>query len=94
MRGALEGPQVSLAQVLESRDQRVQDQAQWLARGGTLVCMTLNMPGPQKRFPLADAAFRLSTGGSGSCFSLPSRIMTGCLGNLAFMRLPAPAICC
>lgn len=58
MRGALEGPQVSLAQVLESRDQRVQNQAQWLARGGTLVCMTLNMPGPQKRFPLADAAFR------------------------------------
>ena len=63
MRGALEGPQVSLAQVLESRDQRVQDQAQWLARGGTLVCMTLNMPGPQKRF-------RPGSGGGGGCQSL------------------------
>lgn len=58
MRGATQGPEVSLEQVLESRDQRAQDQRQWLARGGVLVCMTLNMPGPRKRFPLADAAFR------------------------------------
>lgn len=58
MRGRIQGPEVTLQQVLDSRDRRAMDQHQWLARGGTLVCMTLNMPGPQKRFPLADAAFR------------------------------------
>lgn len=53
----LEGPQVTLEQVLDGREARAQEQARWLARPGTLVCLTLNMPGPVKRFPLADAAF-------------------------------------
>lgn len=51
------GPAVALEQVLDGREARAREQARWLGRPGTLLCMTLNMPGPVKRFPLADAAF-------------------------------------
>lgn len=61
-REQLQGPAVTLEQVLDSRDRRALAQRQWLDRGGTLVSMTLNMPGPRKRFPLADAAFRQGEG--------------------------------
>ena len=53
----LEGPEASLQQVLDGREERAALQREWLKKGGVLLCLTLNMPGPVKRFPLADAAF-------------------------------------
>ena len=42
----------------QSREERAQRQKEWLKRGGTLVVLTLNMPGPCKRFPLGDWSAR------------------------------------
>lgn len=53
-----EGPHPTLEQVLQSREERTQRQKEWLKRGGTLVVLTLNMPGPCKRFPLGDWSAR------------------------------------
>lgn len=53
----LEGPEASLQQVLDGREERAALQREWLKKDGVLLCLTLNMPGPVKRFPLADAAF-------------------------------------
>ena len=53
-----EGPHPTLEQVLQSREERAQRQKEWLKRGGTLVVLTLNMPGACKRFPLGDWSAR------------------------------------
>ena len=53
-----EGPHPALEQVLECREERVHRQQEWLKKGGTLVVLTLNMPGPCKRFPLGDWSAR------------------------------------
>ena len=50
------GPECSLEQVLALREHRAA--AQQRVRGrGTLVCLSLNIPGPVKRYPLADEGF-------------------------------------
>lgn len=96
MRRGVQGPEVSLEQVLEGRDRRAEAQRQWLARGGTLACMTLNMPGPRKRFPLADRAFRqgellLEDQLKGSGFAvLERREMDRPAGLEYFLRVQGP----
>lgn len=50
--------EISLEQMLEARERRVERQTALLRRfPGTLICFTLNIPGPRKTFPLADWAF-------------------------------------
>ncbi len=48
----------TLEQVLAARDWRAQRQAELTRPGSALVCLTLNIAGPDKRFLLADRAFR------------------------------------
>lgn len=50
--------ETDLRQILQERELRVQHQKQLLqVYGGSLICLTLNLAGPQKRWPLADRAF-------------------------------------
>ena len=50
--------EITLEQMLEARERRVERQNALLRRcPGTLICFTLNIPGPRKTFPLADWAF-------------------------------------
>ena len=42
----LEGPEASLQQVLDGREERAALQREWLKKGGVLLCLRLNMPGP------------------------------------------------
>ncbi len=51
----MEGREVTLDEMLQARDFRAGRQA--AHPGQTLVCLTLNIAGPVKRFPLADRAF-------------------------------------
>ena len=48
---------VSLSEMLLAREERAQRQRELLQRGGTLVCVTMNIPGPQKVTPLIKQAF-------------------------------------
>ena len=52
-----EGREVTLTEVLDARERRVVRQNEMLKNGDTLVSFTLNMPGPVKQFPLAQAFF-------------------------------------
>ena len=63
-----ESPFVSLQEMLEEREKRAQYQRQLIAKysinghdksgyGPTLLCLTLNIPGPYKIFPLARRSF-------------------------------------
>ncbi|MBP5211805.1 MAG: citrate lyase holo-[acyl-carrier protein] synthase [Pyramidobacter sp.] len=53
----LNGPEASLAEVLDARERRAARQEEMLENGCALVSFTLNMPGPVKQFPLAKAFF-------------------------------------
>lgn len=48
---------VSLAEMLKAREQRVERQQAMLKQGAALVILTLNIPGPVKRFDLSVKAF-------------------------------------
>lgn len=55
--------EVSLAQILDAREQRVQRQTQLLEQyGKSLICFTLNIAGPAKDSPLIREGFRLGDG--------------------------------
>ena len=54
----LNGPEASLAEVLDARERRAARQREMLQRNCTLISFTLNMPGPVKQFPLAKAFFK------------------------------------
>lgn len=52
-------PEVTLAQVLQSREDRVQKQEQLRRRyGSTILCFTMNIAGPVKISPLIERGFR------------------------------------
>lgn len=76
--------EVTLWQVLEARDRRAQRQKELLAEyGTTLVCFTMNIPGPVKRSPLISRAFRegcarLEKGLSGILHREYREEVTGC----------------
>lgn len=48
---------VSLPEMLLAREERAQRQQMLQQKGGTLVCLTLNIPGPRKVTPLVGQAF-------------------------------------
>ena len=51
--------EVSLLEILDARENRVQKQQELLQKyGKTLICFTMNIPGPIKVSPKIDAAFR------------------------------------
>lgn len=55
--------EVTLMQILDARERRVAKQKQLLQRfGKTLICFTMNIPGPVKVSPAIDAAFRIGNG--------------------------------
>lgn len=63
--------EVTLMQILEARDRRVQKQKQLLDKyGKTLICFTMNIPGPVKVTPQIDAAFRYGNSLIQSAFSI------------------------
>ena len=51
---------VTVMDMMEARDRRAQRQRELLAEfGQTLLCFTMNIPGPEKLSPLIRAGFRL-----------------------------------
>lgn len=63
--------EVTLQQVLEARDRRVQKQKELLSKyGKTLICFTMNIPGPVKVTPEIEAAFRIGNSLIQSSFSI------------------------
>ncbi len=55
--------EVSLLEILDARERRAQKQQKLLKRfGKTLICFTMNIPGPVKVAPKIDAAFRIGNG--------------------------------
>lgn len=58
-RNPLKSDQVSLEEMLSARERRVHCQKKLLSlHPGTLVCLTLNIPGPVKQLPLSEETFR------------------------------------
>lgn len=52
--------EVSLLEILDARERRVQKQQELLQKyGKTLICFTMNIPGPVKVSPEIEAAFRI-----------------------------------
>ena len=81
-----QGPAVTLDELLKARDTRAALQRQLLdEHGGTLVCLTVNMPGPVKRCALADRLFSVGVREvpkalPGAAFSRTRQTPAGCEG--------------
>lgn len=50
--------EVTLMEMMQAREDRVLRQQALLSQGGTLICLTMNIPGPRKTSPLILVAFR------------------------------------
>lgn len=89
-----EGPEATLMDILERREQRAAAQQALLRRGGTVVSFTMNIPSAKKRFPLGDQGFREGLAALRRLFSghiLEEVLYSGVTGEEALLRLDLTA---
>lgn len=92
--GWMEGTPAAPEEILNSRTRRVRRQREMCAKGcGSLISMTLNIPGPVKQFSLAEAAAEICLAELQQLFGsdiLEQQLIHPNTGSEALIRLKLP----